>query len=67
MYSCTCKQRENEMKIEQEKCIGCGSCQMMCPAMAIEKTPDNKCKIDETKCMNCGTCAAACPMGAITH
>ncbi len=54
------------MKIDPSKCIGCHSCQGMCPMMAISVNPEGKCEIDTTKCVNCGTCASVCPMGAIS-
>lgn len=54
------------MQIDQNKCMGCHSCQSMCPVMAIKTTSDGKCEIDPTKCVSCGTCAAVCPLGAIS-
>ena len=52
-------------KIDPTKCIGCHTCEGVCPAMAISTAQDGKCKIDPTKCMGCRTCAAVCPMAAI--
>jgi len=53
------------MKVDQEKCIGCGACQGGCPMMAI-KLENGKAQIDTSKCVSCMTCASICPMGAIS-
>jgi len=52
-------------KIDPSKCIGCHTCQAVCPAMAISVDANGKCVIDKTKCMGCGTCASVCPAVAI--
>ena len=54
------------MQVDKTKCVGCGACCGVCPAMAIT-LKDGKSEIDTTKCMSCGTCASVCPMGAISH
>lgn len=52
------------MKIDGEKCVGCGGCKAACPAEAInEGTPYT---IDPDKCLDCGACAAQCPCEAIS-
>ena len=50
------------MKIDGEKCVGCGGCKAACPAIN-EGTPYT---IDPDKCMDCGACAAQCPCEAIS-
>ena len=52
--------------IDPTKCVGCHTCQGMCPMGAISVGDDGKCKIDPTKCVHCGTCASVCPVNAIS-
>ena len=52
------------MKIDGEKCVGCGGCKAACPAEAI--TVDGVAKIDAEKCVDCGACEGVCPAEAIT-
>ena len=51
-------------------CVQCGQprCQQICPAGAIEKSPDDGVvRIDESKCVGCGLCTVACPYGGIYY
>ncbi|MGI6224854.1 MAG: DUF362 domain-containing protein [Peptococcales bacterium] len=43
------------MRIDQEKCIGCGICVPYCPANAITVV-NRKAQIDEDACFECGNC-----------
>ena len=52
------------LKVNQEKCIGCGSCQSECPAGAIT-VENGKAKIDYDKCIGCGLCISVCPYHAV--
>ena len=60
----------------EEKCIGCGRCEEVCPYAAIEMIENTKkmgiYEVSELKahvinavCKGCGACAAECPVGAI--
>ena len=46
-------------------CVGCGSCEEVCPADAISEA-DGKYVIDADACLECGTCEAECPNEAIS-
>lgn len=53
------------MKIDIEKCIGCGQCIKDCFPMDIEMV-DGKAKINNKVCIKCGHCIAVCPKGAVS-
>ncbi|MHA1148531.1 MAG: hydrogenase iron-sulfur subunit [Promethearchaeota archaeon] len=64
-------------EVNPANCIGCGSCEKVCPYNAIELVPavkefeeinisTMKSFINSALCKGCGTCAATCPNGAIT-
>lgn len=52
------------IKIDKEKCIGCGACVAVCPHDAIEMK-DGKAVIDQKKCKDCKECIKICPVDAI--
>lgn len=53
------------MKVDIEKCIGCGLCFKDCFPKDIEMV-DGKAKINNERCFKCGHCIAVCPKGAIS-
>ena len=59
-----------EVKIDHDKCKGCGLCVGCCAASVLKLTGEKKAKkstmVDELPfCMSCGDCAAICPEQAI--
>ena len=64
------KDETGAVMVDRSKCIGCGSCVMVCPYGAVRITKEgtaNKCQL----CMNnsCGEplCVRKCPNGAIVY
>lgn len=52
---------KKQLAFFEEKCIGCGSCNAVCPNEAIKTGI-----IDNSKCGLCLECEKVCPTGAIT-
>lgn len=50
--------------INQDKCVGCGTCVDVCPVGAISMK-NGKAFIDQEKCTHCGKCLNVCPQKAI--
>ena len=50
--------------VDEEKCIGCKQCWMLCPDGSIDMV-ENKCVINYDFCKGCGICAEECPTNAI--
>ena len=51
------------LKIDKDKCIGCGGCIDACPFGALSLV-DNMVVVND-KCTGCGACLLACPMHAL--
>lgn len=49
--------------IEQDKCVKCGKCKLVCPHDAIIEL--DKYKVKKVRCIGCGKCAKSCPKQAI--
>jgi NAD-dependent dihydropyrimidine dehydrogenase PreA subunit len=54
------------LKLDQQKCIGCGMCLLVCPH-AVLNLPNGKVEIaNRDACMECGACAQNCPTQALS-
>ncbi|MHB1254152.1 MAG: CoB--CoM heterodisulfide reductase iron-sulfur subunit A family protein [Candidatus Humimicrobiaceae bacterium] len=56
-------------KVNQNRCIGCNKCLMVCPFNAIEEAKlreKDVVNVIETVCKGCGLCEATCPINAIS-
>ena len=51
-------------KINADECIGCGSCEPVCPEGCIAQNNEGKYEINPSKCIECGSCKGVCPVGA---
>ena len=51
------------IRVIEEKCTACGSCEEVCPSDAI--TVEDAAVIDEEECVECETCIDECPSEAI--
>ena len=53
------------IKLDKEKCTGCGICVDVCPVNAMEIS-DGVLSIDRASCTLCGVCVSVCPVNAIS-
>lgn len=54
-----------EKLYNRNKCIGCGSCVVVCPEKALMLTAGEGITTDFTRCTLCGKCADVCPTNAV--
>ncbi|MCK4723199.1 MAG: 4Fe-4S binding protein [Dehalococcoidia bacterium] len=52
------------LKIDTDKCVGCGACVDVCPQEAIS-IQNGIAIIDQKLCMQCGNCTVTCPADAV--
>jgi len=53
------------LKLDDEKCTGCGRCAEVCPHGVFEIIGRKADIIDLDACMECGACALNCPAKAL--
>ena len=58
--------KRNIIRIDQEKCNGCGQCATGCAEGAIQLVNGKAALISETYCDGLGACIGECPVGALT-
>jgi len=54
------------LKLEVDKCSGCGMCATVCPHRVFEVADGKAAIVDRDACMECGACSLNCPAEAIT-
>lgn len=54
------------LKLQEEKCLGCGMCLSVCPR-AVLSPANGKVEIaNRDACMECGACSQNCPVEALS-
>jgi NAD-dependent dihydropyrimidine dehydrogenase PreA subunit len=53
------------LKLDKNKCIGCGRCVEVCPHSVFELADRKTVIVDLDSCMECGACARNCPVKAL--
>ena len=54
------------LKLDEEKCLGCGMCFTVCPHAVFDGCNGRPRIVDHDACMECGACARNCPTEAVT-
>ena len=54
------------LKLDTNRCTGCGLCTIVCPHAVFEIMNRKARIIDPDDCMECGACARNCQFGAIS-
>jgi NAD-dependent dihydropyrimidine dehydrogenase PreA subunit len=53
------------VRVDKEKCNGCGTCVEACPTEALSLKND-KVAVDADTCIDCGVCIDECPVQALS-
>ena len=53
------------LKLDQERCIGCGICLLVCPHAVMSLSNGKVDVVNRDACMECGACARNCPVEAL--
>jgi NAD-dependent dihydropyrimidine dehydrogenase PreA subunit len=61
------KSGEISIKIDHDKCTGCGKCVDTCPVNVYELENGKSVANNVSECVECCACIDACPSGAIEH
>lgn len=53
------------IKIDSDKCTGCGACITVCPHTVIAMNENIAFLANKDRCIECGACSQNCPVNAI--
>lgn len=53
------------LRLDHEKCIGCGRCASVCPHRVLQIVDHKAQIVDKDGCMECGGCVQNCPVDAL--
>ncbi|MDK1032858.1 MAG: mercury methylation ferredoxin HgcB [Planctomycetia bacterium] len=54
------------LKLDREKCTGCGMCTDVCPHGVLVIEDSKAVIVDRDACMECGACAGNCPFEVVS-
>ena len=54
------------LHLDQEKCVGCGMCLIVCPHAVLGMNNGHARIENRDACMECGACSRNCPTEALT-
>ncbi len=54
------------LKLDEERCTGCGMCETVCPHTVFKVEKSKAYFADRDACIECGACTANCPVEAIS-
>ena len=54
-----------EIKVDVDKCTGCGTCVDVCPAGVFELVEGKSSPVNVDECLACLACESQCPENAI--
>lgn len=53
------------LRLDEEKCVGCGMCLFVCPHAVLRRVNGRVEIRDRDACMECGACSQNCPVKAV--
>ena len=54
------------LRLDPEKCVGCGACLLVCPRAVLSPNHRSVEIVNRDACIECGACSRNCPFDAVT-